>query len=631
MQFILYLGLMLLTVAYVYRRIVQSAITFPHPVSYLKLTATLFSEKLQSTEKPELSKEKIQETFMQFVVDVGKKSLQPNHKGISLFLLPNLSRVYVIAKPALIHQIYNNKALQGKFGQTPLFNRLDYILGPHNLMSSKNGTPGHDNLRGAILRRNEDLLHRKNKENRYELETLIEEFFELQSADVNPHKKTLGQVMDTLSRRVLLYNYFSKKSIEVFEKLYHPSLTQELMGCLFDIEPISDTEKMQLWSLREKIFNFGCLLLQHEDLKQELCATDSWLNRLMTAHVLDKNALEKDLLSQGIDPKRPLTGGDCSNLIEFAKCHGDTCALSSAVIDALNESLFIPLLGFDATATLLITTLRIMLQDPRILKMVRQELATANFDHSKLSTWGGEEKLSYTEAVILEALRILPPAPAIPEVVQEPFELKQDGQSIMLPRGALLLMPLEAIHQDNRNFPDIYLSEEAEALLGKKVVTAKDIFPERWLPVDSQGNHYNACLFADTPQSIHPAQKEKDGSFLPFKTGRRRCPGLRLALGEALSVVKMLTKFDFEIEGEDALNFPFVYKTPLQRQGGKGHLTVRKQQESKKTDEHASIQKPLRSKLFFENYPEESEIISEDNSSQQFFRAWSLAAPAAPD
>ncbi|KTD52218.1 Cytochrome P450 [Legionella quinlivanii] len=621
MQFILYLGLMLLTVAYIYRRITHSLLTFPHPVSYLKLTATLFNEKLQSMEKRELSKEKIQETFMQFVVDLGKKSLQPNHKGISLFLLPNLSRVYVITKPALIHQIYNNRALQGKYGQTPLFNRLDYILGPNNLMSSKNGTPGHDNLRGAILRRNEDLLHRKNQENRYELEALIEEFFELQSADVNPNKKTLGQVMDALSRRVLLYNYFSKKSIDVFETLYHPSLTQELMGCLFDIEPVSDTEKMQLWSLREKIFNFGCLLLQQGELKEELCATDSWLNRLMTAHVLDKKALEEELLSRGIDPKRPLTERDCSNLIEFAKCQGDTCALSSAVIDALNESLFIPLLGFDATATLLITTLRIMLQDPRILKMVRHELAAADFDHSKLSTWGGEEKLSYTEAVILEALRILPPAPAIPEVVQEPLELKQYGQSITLPQGALLLMPLEAIHQDSSNFPDIYLSEEAEALLGKKVVTAKDIFPERWLPVDHQGNHYNAHLFTDTPQSIHPAQKEKEGSFLSFKTGRRRCPGLRLALGEALSVVKMLTKFDFEIKGEDALNFPFVYKTPLQRQGGKGHLTVRKQQEYKKTGENALVQKPLPKIVRFNNFTDRNINVPEDDLSQQFCKA----------
>lgn len=58
----------------------------------------------------------------------------------------------------------------------------------------------------------------------------------------------------------------------------------------------------------------------------------------------------------------------------------------------------------------------------------------------------GSEKLSYIEAVILEALRISPPAPVIPEIIMQPFNLDINGKNLELPQGSLVFMPMEALH-----------------------------------------------------------------------------------------------------------------------------------------------------------------------------------------
>ncbi|WP_237758985.1 cytochrome P450 [Legionella birminghamensis] len=581
----------------------------PNPVSYLKLVTTLVSEKVKSIYTQELNNEKIQESFMALTVDLSKKSLQANHHGISFFPLPDLTRVYVVSKPSLIEQIYNKRELAGKYGQAPLFNRLSSILGPNNLMSSV--SPSRAELRAAILLRNEEMRHRKNAENRYELEELIEEFFESQSADINPNKKTLGQVMDALSRRVLLYTYFGKKSTEVFERLYQSELTRELMGSLFNIEPISQKEKLRLANLRQRIFDFAYTLLQQDNLKEELCASYSWLNRLICIHVLGNEDLHEALRSRGIVPHMALSGEQCEELVQFAKSRGDACPLSRVITDAVNESLFIPLLGFDATATLLVSSLKLSLQDPRIYKLVKQELEeqvagnSYNFNHSAWDS--SKEKPSYIEAVILEASRVLPPAPVIPEVVLEAMELENDGQLITLPAGSLLLMPLETIHKDSANFPDIHLSAEGESVFGKKLVTANDIFPERWLPVDRQNNPYNANWLSEI-KGVNPVRLEKEKRLLTFKTGKNRCPGLRLALSEAMLVFKMLAKFDFQIAEEGGLAFPFVYSKPLQRFGGKGVLAVRKLVKPESVAETLVVEKPNPRVELPANFNEEKEI-----------------------
>lgn len=115
--------------------------------------------------------------------------------------------------------------------------------------------------------------------------------------------------------------------------------------------------------------------------------------------------------------------------------------------------------------------------------------------------------LPWTTACFQEAMRYFPPAWAIPRLCIEEDAI--DGHRI--PRGATVIIPVHAIHHDERWWPD------------------PEVFdPTRFLPENAKGRHRSA--------------------YLPFGGGRRICIGSSFALMEATLITAMMSRhFTYDV------------------------------------------------------------------------------------
>lgn len=565
--FILGVGL-IVRIYQLYQHAEMGKITYPSAASYLSLIKDVALLRTIPSAKTEL-----QTRFMTFIAELGSRSLDEHGSGIAYFRLPDLTPIFVLSNKSAVQQLYA-KANEKKFGQKQFFERLSVILGSDNLMSSVLGSETHSMIRQSILSRNEL--------NRPHVASMVMDFFKEYETEQGARGQPLSKVMDKLSRRVLLTTYFGQAIIRPFEKLYHASLTKELINCLFSLDTIKHDEKKNLLLLRDRVFNFGCqIIFSSEEITKQLMVEQSWLNYLLRVRVLMNPEVKSQLEQLGINSTKQLTAAQCELLIKYSIEHSDATLLSTLVRDVVNESLFIPLLGFDATATALITALRIAIQDKRIYTLIKEEiqqkiLAKESFElHSPWDSRTESGALSYAEAVLLEALRLSPPAPIVPEIIHETINLDIDGTTLTLPPKALVFIPMQGVHTHVKHFPDIELSNEGQRIFGKKAMSANDIFPERWGPKNSTHDFYNAHFFAETPVSYSPGTMEKEGGLLTFKTGARRCPGLRIAMTEIMALFRMLATYKFELTAEEHLELHFNYETPLQRNGGIGLFKIR--------------------------------------------------------
>ncbi len=571
-------------------------ITTPNLLDYIALLGDVATLKLRTGHQMEL-----QAKFMTFIADLGKRSLNGTGSGIGYFRIPNLTPVFVLSNKSAIHQLYSKKN-DNHFGQKKFFGRLAIILGDDNLMSSELGTNTHTNIRQAILSRNESF--------RPHVAHVVKGFFSDYAAQ--PQKTQLKDLMDILSRRVLISTYFGQDIVASFEQLYNPRLTSLLIETLFSLEPINSDEHSNLQLIRDKILTMGYqLIFITPGITKQLMQEHSWLNYLLVVRVLKNETYKEQLDELGITTTDTLSAEECERLIVFSRDAHERDSLALVVRDVINESLFIPLLGFDATASVLITVLRIVLQDKRIYAIIQSEMNQNDIDnHFELrSPWDGTSNgsLTYMEAVVLEALRLSPPAPIIPEIMHKAVQIEVDGTSITLPKDAMVFMPMEGMHSHEHHFPNINLSKKGADVLRTSIISSEDIFPERWGPKTSTGVLYNGDFFLNEPVFFKPGDLEKNGGFLTFKTGARRCPGLRIALTEVLSLFHELANYKFELIGEDELLLHFNYTKALQRNGGNGLLKITPNSRVNK-----ELFQPIGTPFFHEGKKENT--VSENNS-----------------
>jgi cytochrome P450 len=115
--------------------------------------------------------------------------------------------------------------------------------------------------------------------------------------------------------------------------------------------------------------------------------------------------------------------------------------------------------------------------------------------------------LPWTTACLEEAMRLFPPAWSIPRTAIRDDVI--DGHRI--PRGATVIIPVHAIHHDERWWPD-----------------PETFDPTRFLPENTRGRHRSA--------------------YLPFGGGRRVCIGTSFALMETTLITAMLSRqFTFDV------------------------------------------------------------------------------------
>ncbi|KAL0925645.1 hypothetical protein M5K25_004010 [Dendrobium thyrsiflorum] len=134
-----------------------------------------------------------------------------------------------------------------------------------------------------------------------------------------------------------------------------------------------------------------------------------------------------------------------------------------------------------------------LIQNPLVMKKVQDEVRSIAHGEVKV----GEEhlgKLSFLKAIIMEVLRLHPPAP------------------LLLPRESLVLINAWAIGRD-----EVYWNEPHE------------FKSERFLSgdVDYKGNDFH---------------------YIPFGVGRRICPGMQFAISlVVLALANLLHRFDWKL------------------------------------------------------------------------------------
>ncbi|KAF1847536.1 benzoate 4-monooxygenase cytochrome-like protein P450 [Cucurbitaria berberidis CBS 394.84] len=186
--------------------------------------------------------------------------------------------------------------------------------------------------------------------------------------------------------------------------------------------------------------------------------------------------------------------------------------------------------GSETTSTAMAAIIHQLLNSPAVLERAQKEIRST-FDNEDQITVSSTAKLDYLSAVILEGMRMSPPA-----AVGPPRVVEREGEMISgqyVPRGTLVAVNQYPTFRSASNFthPDSFI-------------------PERFLPKS-------------------PFSSDRLDAFEPFLLGRHKCIGQRLAWAVLrLTLSKILFTFDtkaVEERGEfsDQKIYIFWEKKPL--------------------------------------------------------------------
>ncbi|MFF7415776.1 cytochrome P450 [Streptomyces lydicus] len=173
-----------------------------------------------------------------------------------------------------------------------------------------------------------------------------------------------------------------------------------------------------------------------------------------------------------------------------------------------NQTLTMLFGGIETTAAALTWTLRLIDQHQKVVARLQTELDEVL--DGELPTHEDISRLTYTQQVITESLRLFPPAWVGTRMTTSPLEWEEEGISI--PAGTELLFSPYALHRDAETFP------------------RPDHFdPDRWA-ADRAG----------------AAQRQ---GFFAFSAGRRKCIGDTFAMNEvtlALAIILSRWRLDHQ-------------------------------------------------------------------------------------
>lgn len=169
------------------------------------------------------------------------------------------------------------------------------------------------------------------------------------------------------------------------------------------------------------------------------------------------------------------------------------------------------LAGEDTTSNSISWTIYYLAQYPEMVKQIRKEAIAVYGNNGVPETSETLALLKYTEAVVMEAMRLKPVTPTIYNEALEDVQIDdlyiQKGMTVMQQHK------VAQTHADNFTNPDSFS-------------------PERWLPKT------NGCPFSNhKPEVIHV-----------FGAGPRFCPGKFLAMQEMICVISSVCKrFDMQL------------------------------------------------------------------------------------
>ena len=164
-----------------------------------------------------------------------------------------------------------------------------------------------------------------------------------------------------------------------------------------------------------------------------------------------------------------------------------------------DEALTIFLAGHETTANALTWTWYLLSQHPEVEKQVHAEVDTVL--GNRLPTIDDLPRLTYTEMVLHESMRLYPPAWIVAREVLKPYRVAD----YVVPAGAIVLMSQYVMHHDPRFFPDPFRFD-----------------PLRWTPEAR----------AERPKF----------SYFPFGGGPRQCVGESFAWMEGILAIATLAR-----------------------------------------------------------------------------------------
>jgi cytochrome P450 len=208
-----------------------------------------------------------------------------------------------------------------------------------------------------------------------------------------------------------------------------------------------------------------------------------------------------DELIQGFIDERRATGEDKGDLLSMMiAATDDENGARMSDQQLRDEAMTVFGAGHETTAATLTWTFYVLSQHPEVEAELHAELDAVL--GGRLPTFNDLPKLTYTEKVIKETMRLYPPAWS---VTREPISNVRLAEKYDVKKGEVLMVNIYGIHRDERYFPDPLRFD-----------------PERWTP--------------ENEKKMHRYQ------YLPFGAGPRICIGNAFAMMEARLVLATLAQ-----------------------------------------------------------------------------------------
>lgn len=229
--------------------------------------------------------------------------------------------------------------------------------------------------------------------------------------------------------------------------------------------------------------------------------------------------------------------------------------------------------GYDTTSIALSYALYLLAKNPTKRAKCLAEIDTvfgSDAHYGEVNTeLPGPEELPYTKAVVLESLRLFPPAPSTYRTIETPVTLntlssdRKNKTKVTLEEGQMVMLPIWSIQRSEFNYPrpnEMIPERWVRRKKSKHSCSANDANTQCGAPETSlwEGRPENESREeishrrneddADSDELIPPANRD---AFLPFAAGARNCVGKNLALEESVILLAcLLHKLSFDLVSE---------------------------------------------------------------------------------
>lgn len=242
--------------------------------------------------------------------------------------------------------------------------------------------------------------------------------------------------------------------------------------------------------------------------------------------------------------------------------------------------------GYDTTSIALTYALYLLAKNPtkkaKCLAEIDAVFASDKFpgEINSMSTGKtlppGPDEFPYTKGVIMETLRLFPPAPSTSRTIEKPINFKtknsrNEDTILTLREGQMVMLPIWSIQRSELNYP-----------------RPNEMIPERWVRRKRKLQNSKSCKYetsiwevrpeddsrdetdaqCDTVDATVDEEEDEDASIAPanrdafcsFAAGARNCVGKNLAVEESVILLACLVhKLSFDLVSETYEATPLLH------------------------------------------------------------------------